>query len=155
MKDVETINWNTNIPFLNGRRRPEFPPTPPFNTAIVRNALKKNAGYKPAKIPTNNTSPVITAIGTGRRKTISVRCLPDNWLKYGISNDTMSKATSIEQKANTADSVRNCPINCPLNEPNTLRTPTSLARCAELTVARFAKFTPANNRINKLSAPKM
>ena len=65
--------------------------------------------------------------------------------KASISPNTLSKT----------DSVKNCVIRFFLNEPNTLRTPTSFARLAERAVERFIKFTQAISSIKNAMAEKI
>jgi hypothetical protein len=47
------------------------------------------------------------------------------------------------------DSARNCLIRWLLDEPNTFRTPTSLALLADLAVDKFIKLIHASVRISK------
>src|ERR1700733_152707 len=89
------------------------------------------------------------------------RDLEASVLKYGSNSQASSKPITKERQLYSSDSVKNCLIKLLRYEPTTLRKPTSLARFADLAVARFTKLmqammrmnaaTPPNNHINRIS----
>jgi hypothetical protein len=81
--------------------------------------------------------------------------LLDSLLKGDKVNLTRIRAEIMETTLNTIDSVRNWPINCFLNDPRTLRIPTSLARPDDRAVERFIKLMQAIMMINTAIAVKM
>ena len=64
-------------------------------------------------------------------------------LNEGIKKAARTIASTREIKVKTIDSVRNCSINPFLDDPTTLRIPTSSARPADFAVARFMKLMEA------------
>src|SRR4029079_4344328 len=68
---------------------------------------------------------------------------------------TRTTAMNEERKLYKNASDKNCLINCALDDPVTLRIPTSLALLEALAVERFIKFTQASSTINTATLPKI
>src|SRR5689334_8891514 len=75
------------------------------------------------------------------------KCFSVRVLNEGNNNNTINKEKQIAMKETNNDSPMNCPINCLLPAPTTLRTPISLALRKERAVARFMKLMQAITRI--------
>src|SRR5258708_19388191 len=74
-------------------------------------------------------------------------------LKYGSSSQASTIARIKEQRLKSRDSVRNCLTRLPRPEPITFRSPTSLARLADLAVQRLIKLMQAISRMKQATAP--
>src|SRR5580692_9346215 len=83
-----------------------------------------------------------------------VKDLDASVLKKGSNSLARTKPMTKERQLYSSDSVKNCLIKLLRYEPTTLRKPTSLARLADLAVARFTKLIQAMMRINTATAPK-
>src|SRR5450432_1061187 len=70
-------------------------------------------------------------------------CLPVNWLNDGKSKKTRRTERAVAIKEKASDSAKNWQINCTLEDPITLRSPTSLARFTDWAVAMFIKLMQA------------
>ncbi|SKB87620.1 hypothetical protein SAMN05660293_02783 [Dyadobacter psychrophilus] len=71
-----------------------------------------------------------------------------NVLKRGSKEKTSPNAQSMDMKAINMDSDKNCDTKPFRVEPNTLRTPISLARLMERAVVRLMKLTTAISKMN-------
>src|SRR6185295_53638 len=82
-----------------------------------------------------------------------VNDLADKVLKYGSRAQASNSPSTNERKLKSKDSVRNCCTRLLLCEPTTFRSPTSLARLADLAVERLIKLIQAIIRIKQAMAP--
>src|SRR5258708_34743799 len=80
---------------------------------------------------------------------VNARCLTAIWLNSGINNQANPTAIIVDTIVIRIDSVKNWNTRYLRAEPNTLRTPTSLARLDERAVDRFMKLTHAISNIIK------
>ena len=135
-------------------------PAPDFALAVLKGLSHlaphahvlhlKNEDFSrdPNVVAAMNADPLI-AHETQPTKTVAQLVLADERLKskhLGIIAGT-PPATNMARNDINKDSPINCLISLALPDPNTFRTPTSLARCSDLAVARFMKLMQAINKI--------
>src|SRR5688572_11163575 len=88
----------------------------------------------------------------GSERIGNLMSLAANWLKKGSIDQASTRPSARAIVLIKIDSVRNCFTRLAFNEPNTLRTPTSLARLADRAVDRFIKFTQAISKMKNAMA---